>query len=188
MPTDDATSTTSHLDFVDENFGRGPVDAGVVVVYAVNHQRATPADVVDRIVGYGFLTRCLDLRTDEQTTIWVPVQRWSTHHNIEAIGVALLQFFPLNAWVLPVKFNVLMTGVEFLRKVHLDSFIRRNDDSHCSVELQELRQYESSRTCADDEGFDANRCGELVHSMHGARRRLHERRLLIGEVVELEHL
>ncbi len=53
----------AHPNFVDENLRGRPVNAGVVVVHAVYHERAASADVVDRVICDCLRARRLNLST-----------------------------------------------------------------------------------------------------------------------------
>lgn len=122
-------------------------------------------------------TRFVEIPIREQASV--------TYHDVETVGVLLLQLLPLGVWVLPVKLDVLVTCLELLRDIHLDALVRGNDDPHRAVELQQLGEDEARGARADDQRLYAHWCIELIHSVYGAGCGLDKGSLFVGQVVDL---
>lgn len=158
--------TGTHPDLVAENLGRRPVNHGLVLVHAVDHDSSASPDVVDALLSKLLNTRRLD-------------------DNIESIWVVLLKLLPLRARVLPVQLDVLVSRVQLLRNIHLDTLVSSNNHAVSAVELQQLRENKTSRTSAEQKDVNADGRVELVQSVDGASGGFKEGGFLIGEVVDL---
>ena len=107
------------------------MDQSLVLVDTVDHDSTTAANVVDRLLCELLNTGGLD-------------------HDVESVGVVLLELLPLRTRVLPVQFDVLIGGVELLCDVHLNALVRRNDDAVCSIQLEQLCEDQASRAGAEE--------------------------------------
>lgn len=136
-----------------------------LVIHPVNHQRPAPPYIVDALVRDLLHARRLD-------------------HDVEPVRVVLLQLLPLRGGVRAVELHVHVPAGELLRDVHLDALVRGDGDAVCAVELEELREDEPGRACAEHEDVDADGRGELVEPVHGAGGGLEERGFFVGEVVD----
>lgn len=159
----------THPDFITEDLAGRPMYERLVLVNTIKHERPTPTDIIDR-----FVRKLLNAGR--------------LNDNIKAIRVVLLELFPLRAWVLTVELNIRVPAFEIFRDIHLDTLVRRDRDMDGAVELKQLRENETRRTCAEDKGLEADGWVELVKSMQRARRGFQERRLLVGHVFYLVEL
>lgn len=159
----------TNLDFVTKDLARRPVDERLVRVDTVNHEGATSADVVNALIGKFLHTGRLD---DDVKSVWV----------------FLLERFPLRARVLAVELEVLVSALEILRDVHLDTLVRSDHDAVRAVELQQLRENQPGRASAEHEHFNADGWGELVKTVERACCGLEEGGILIREVLDFVEL
>lgn len=143
----------------------------------------TSSHVVDGVIGELLDTGGLNLAIFSDKILSHQIR--ATYHDIKAVLVVLLDLGPLRVGILPIKFNVLVGGVELLRNVHLGALVRSNHDFRCAVELEELSEDKAGGACAEEEDFDANGGVELVKAVDGACGGLQECRLFIGQVVDL---
>ena len=94
----------------------------------------------------------------------------------------------MRLWIRAIQFDVLVSGVQLFRQVHLDAFVSCHNDAVRAVELEHLGEDQSGGPGTDNERVDADSRVELVHPMYRARGRLDESRFFIREVVDLEQL
>lgn len=91
----------------------------------------------------------------------------------------------MSVGVLPVEFDVLVSGVDLLGDVHLDALVSCENDPCGAVELEQLGEDKAGRASAEHENFDADWGIELVETMNGACSGFEKSGLLVGEVVDL---
>jgi hypothetical protein len=156
----------THPDLVAENLGRRPVYLRLVLVDAIDHERAAAADVVDAL-----LRELLDAG--------------GLDDDVEPVRVVLLQLLPLRAGVLPVELDVVVRGVQLPRDVHLDALVRGDHDAVRAVQLEQLREDEPRGAGAEQEDLDADGRVELVEAVQGTCGGLEKGRFFVGEVVDL---
>ena len=156
----------TYPDFVSENLGWRPVNRRFILIHTINHDGTASSHIVDT-----FLSQLLHASR--------------LNNDVEAIRVVLLQLLPLGSRILSVELNVLVCCIQLLGNVHLDTFVRGNDDSVRSVELQQLSQDEASRPSAKQKNINANWGIEFVKTVNGACGRLKKRGFLICQIVDL---
>jgi len=120
----------------------------IVFIDTVNHQRSSPPDIVDTLIGQLFHTSSFD---DDIKPVWV----------------ILFELSPLRLRVLPVKLNIFVSCLKVLCDVHLDALIGSNDHSGSAVQFKELSEDEAGGACAKEENFDADWRVQLVETMDG---------------------
>lgn len=155
-----------YLDLVPKDLRWRPVHHRLVLIHAVDHNRAAAPHVVDALLCDLLHTRRL-------------------HDNVKPIRIVLPQLLPLRVRVLPVELDVLVTRIQLLRDVHLDALVRRDDDLVRAVELEQLRENQPCGSGPEEEHVNADRRVELVQPVDRASCGLEERRLFVGEIVNL---
>lgn len=102
--------------------------------------------------------------------------------------MVLFKSLELSLWVGAGKRNVLVSSIERLGQVHLQTFRRSDNHMGSTVVLEKLGEAETSRASAEHEDGRAELRGNLFESVTSARSRLEESSIDIGEVVDLENL
>lgn len=72
-----------------------------------------------------------------------------THHDIKSVGVVFLELSPLLPGVISVKFEVLVTGADFLGDLGFDALVGSDDNPGGAVQFQKL--------CENETCFEANK-------------------------------
>lgn len=145
------------------------MDAGLVLVDAVNHQRTAPPDIIDTLVRQCLHTRRFD-------------------NDIKPIRVVVLQLLPLWPWVLPVQLDILITSIQLLSDVHLNTLVRGDDHARSAVELEQLGKNQAGWAGAEQQNFYADRRREFVETVNSTSGGLKEGRIFIGKVLNFVQL
>jgi len=142
------------------------VDKGLVLVHAIDHQSSPPSYVVDCVVSYFFNSRSLD---NDVKTVWI----------------VFFEFGPLVFWILSIELDILVRSIELFGDVHFDTFVRSKCDFARSIQFEKLGEDEAGGSCTNQENLDTNWGIQLVQPVNGTCGRFEERRLFVGEVMDL---
>ena len=80
-----------------------------------------------------------------------------------------------------------MSNTHALRQIDLLPLRRRNNHMRASIQSQQLREHQTRRPRAQQQHTGALLRADLVEAVRGARGRLHQRRIHIGEVLDRKH-
>lgn len=106
--------------------------------------------------------------------------------NVEAVWVIGLQLVVLSRGIRAGELDVFIAGTEVLRNVHFQTTGGSNDDPATTALAKHLSQHKASGASTEDEDGRAHLGGDLVQAMSGARSRLKESCVDIGQVLDLE--
>lgn len=140
----------------------------LVFIHTINHQGSSPPDIVNALI-----RQLLHAR--------------GFNDDIETVRVVLLELVPLCLRVLPVKFNIFVSGLEIFCNVHLDALIGSNDHSSSTIQFEELSKDKTRRTRAEEKNFNADLRVQLIEAMDSASGRLEKGRILVRKVLDLVH-
>lgn len=156
----------AHPYLITKNFGRRPVHPCLILVHAIHHQCSPPTYVVDCLVSQLFNSCGLD-------------------NDIKTMRVVFFELGPLGFRVLSVKLNVLVRSIELLGNLRFNTFVCSECDLPCPIQFEQLGEDEAGRSCTKQEDFDANGRIQFVEPVNSTCSRFKERRLFIGEIVDL---
>lgn len=108
------------------------------------------------------------------------------NYNVKPIRVLTLQLLELRSWVFPRQLYILVCSVERFREIHLQTLWRGYDDVAPAIQTQHLGQHEPRGASTEHEHGGAHFWCDFVQPMGGARGRLEEGGVDIGEILDLE--
>lgn len=145
-----------------------PVDTVLVGIHTVHDELAATTDIVDRVI------------KDLDTTS-------GFDDNVESIRVVRLELGELGAGVAARQSNVLITSIERLGQVHLQTLRSNHSNLASTIQTKQLGQDQTGRASTEKQDRRAHLGGNFVQTVSGTRGRLKQGGIDIGEVLDLEH-
>lgn len=149
------------------DLARWPADTILAGIHSIYDQLSTSSAVVDRVLE--------DLDAPGRLD-----------HNVEAVRIILLELVEHGFGIRSTQRQVHIRGIKALGQIDLETLRRGDDDVAATVLTQHLGENETGGAGAEHEHRGTHLGRDLVEAVGGARGRLEEGGIDVGEVLDWE--